>query len=33
MDGSEEREINLIQSGVIPRLFKLPVAVASVLGE
>lgn len=33
MGGQEEREISLNQSGVIPRLFKLPIAIASVLGE
>jgi len=33
MGEEEEREINLIQSGVIPRLFKLPIAIASIFGE
>ncbi|CAK79065.1 unnamed protein product (macronuclear) [Paramecium tetraurelia] len=33
MGEQEEREINLIQSGVIPRLFKLPIAIASIFGE
>jgi len=33
MDVCEEREITLIQSGIIPRLFKLPIAIASILGE
>ena len=29
----EEREINVIRSGPIPRLYKLPVAIASIYGQ
>jgi starch synthase len=33
MGGLEDREVTMICSGIIPRLFKLPIALAQIFGE